>query len=287
MSGMFFLMISLGVFFVWIVLVEPRWYHLKRVEVRLKRGLHSPLSVLLLCDMHFPILGRPLEKYFSAVLSRLEPDFIMIAGDLIDHDRGIEQCVRAIKNLKAKFGIYVVFGNHDYARYGLKQIARFNAGKTVIPDQLNDIERLKGALGKAGCHILQNDSVCVENSFGTLRIVGIDDSVSGKADVRKSFEKVRKEEPCIVLTHSIDALSGLGDFRADLALAGHTHGGQIRFPVLGLPPMWNHCRLGRKYAAGLAEYGSTVTYTSRGLGVGNLFFFRFLCRPEATWLEIR
>lgn len=280
------MLIVVGLILIWAVGIEPRWYRLKRISVPLGLPASSPLTILLLTDMHFPIFRRSLERYFCGMLSKLRPDLILIGGDMIDNDRGIEPCLRALSRLKANLGVYAVLGNHDYYIYNMKEIFLFNTGFKATPCGSNDVVRLKRGLEGIGCRILQNDSVRFETGKGIFEIIGIDDAVTEKADVRQAFRDVKGDGLKILLTHSIDVLAEKFPSPAHLALAGHTHGGQMSIPLFGNLPLWNHCRLGRKYGGGAAKHGNTFTYTSRGLGVGNLFFFRLFCRPEAVWVEV-
>jgi predicted MPP superfamily phosphohydrolase len=73
------------------------------------------------------------------------------------------------------------------------------------------------------------------------------------------------------------------DLGIDLVLAGHTHGGQVRLPLVGA--LYSQTALGRKYAAGLFSFGKTTLYVNRGIG-NALLPFRFLCRPEITVIHL-
>jgi predicted MPP superfamily phosphohydrolase len=85
--------------------------------------------------------------------------------------------------------------------------------------------------------------------------------------------------------HSPDPSPELAALGWDLILAGHTHGGQVRMPFFGTLVTNSH--MPRRLASGVARMGRATLYTSPGLGTSKFAPFRFLCRPEATILELR
>ncbi|MGQ9667156.1 MAG: metallophosphoesterase, partial [Anaerolineae bacterium] len=88
---------------------------------------------------------------------------------------------------------------------------------------------------------------------------------------------------CLLLAHSPDQVREAEGRGVDLMLAGHTHGGQVRLPLLGA--VVTGTRLGPRYAAGLFRWGDTWMYVTRGIGTRGLPI-RFLCPPEITLLVL-
>ena len=91
----------------------------------------------------------------------------------------------------------------------------------------------------------------------------------------------------IVIGHGPDFVSDLaGAVPVDLALAGHTHGGQVVLPWLGAP--YTKSRLPRRYASGLHDYGGVPIHVSAGIGMerGTAPQIRFLCPPEISVLDV-
>lgn len=280
-----FLILLAGFIILWGVGVEPRWYRLRRIKIRLSTGLSTPVTILQLSDMHFPFFVRSVEKFFKKLIP-LNPDFVFITGDLIETDEGIEPCVRLLSGIKARLGMFAVFGNHDYYHYDLWEAIVFNFDRTKYPRKQNNYGLLKKSLAAAGCRVLDNENTTVPNGRDLFRIIGVQDLVTSRADIPKAFRGVGADGVKILLTHSIDAVAEIGESPVDLALAGHTHGGQICLPLIGMPPVGTHCKLGRKYAAGLARFRKIITYTTHGIGVGRILFFRLFCRPEAVLIEL-
>ena len=98
------------------------------------------------------------------------------------------------------------------------------------------------------------------------------------------MHKVPQGDFRVLLVHNPDFNEILPEVRVDLALSGHTHGGQVRLPWLGAPIVPS-C-FGHKYAAGLVQSPRSPVYVSRGLGMANVPI-RFNCRPEVTLLRLR
>jgi predicted MPP superfamily phosphohydrolase len=90
----------------------------------------------------------------------------------------------------------------------------------------------------------------------------------------------------LLLYHSPDLIREAVAQQIDLYLGGHTHGGQLRLPILG--PIYTGSKFGRAYASGLYREGGTGMYISRGIGMegSNMPRARFLCRPEIVSIEL-
>ena len=74
----------------------------------------------------------------------------------------------------------------------------------------------------------------------------------------------------------------LGQLGTDIIISGHTHGGQVRLPVIGA--ILSGCNIRTRYASGLFYFKQFVLYVNRGLGEGRYSQFRFFCQPEASLL---
>src|SRR5207248_10730781 len=89
---------------------------------------------------------------------------------------------------------------------------------------------------------------------------------------------------CLLLAHSPDVALHLGPRRPDLILAGHTHGGQVRLPLVG--PLVTRSRLPRRLAMGLHRYRGVALFVSRGIGYSGLNL-RLPCPAEVALLTLR
>jgi predicted MPP superfamily phosphohydrolase len=98
------------------------------------------------------------------------------------------------------------------------------------------------------------------------------------------LKDVPVDEPRLLLVHNPDFTEMLPEGRIDLALCGHTHGGQVRVPFLGAPVVPSF--FGNKYASGLVQGPKTQVYVNRGIGL-IAPPVRLNCRPEVTLLRLR
>jgi predicted MPP superfamily phosphohydrolase len=130
---------------------------------------------------------------------------------------------------------------------------------------------------------LRNRSVAFARAGVRLWFAGTDDVLEGHANLQLTLEGIPPEEPVILLAHEPDFAVHAARFPVDLQLSGHSHGGQIRLPLLGapvLPP------LARRYPWGLHRIGGLTLYTNVGIGTIALPV-RFLCPPEITLITLR
>lgn len=188
-----------------------------------------------------------------AAASAAQPDLILLTGDFVTnkaHD--IAPCARILAPLKAPLGVFAILGNHDYYTDG--------------PAVERHLEEL-------GFHVLLNRSMLLPNG---LRIVGLDDDRYHHTDVPKAFQEVRPGEPTLVMAHNPALIEMVAD-RECLVFSGHTHGGQVRVPVLTRREIR---RIGAKhYAQGWYTVGKARIYVNRGLGQVGIPL-RLFCRPE-------
>jgi len=164
---------------------------------------------------------------------------------------------------------YAILGNHDYW-----------AGADHVVD----------ALRENGISVLRNASVPIEVGASRIWIGGIEDPLCGRPDLGRAIPtsiRNARGEPVILMCHAPDFVDELIRHPAAqsiaLVVSGHTHGGQIRLPLVGalhLP------RGGRKYIQGWFGLGTMQLYVNRGIGSVGVPF-RFDCRPEITRFTLR
>ncbi len=221
------------------------------------------LSIVHLSDLHFT--GRVGRIYFEEVVrasNELEPDLLAITGDLVDRSAYIDWIPQTLGRLTARYGVYFVLGNHD---------------------RRVDVERLLRVLGDNGLRHVGGR--WLEISVRGQRVVISGNELpwfSPAADLTGC--PPRAAAPLrIALAHTPDQLPWARAGDADLLLAGHTHGGQIRLPLVG--PIFTPSRGGVKYAAGLFYAPPTILHVSRG--VSGQFPLRINCPPEMTELRLQ
>lgn len=259
---------ALGAYSYWL---EPRQTVLERISVTVERlpASFDGLTIAQITDVHHS-RWVPLDHIVRAVnlLRALSPDVVVLTGDFIslyERERAglfAEPCVHALSALHGRMGSFAVLGNHDHY---------------IAPS------RVTGSLESAGFRVLLNSVQPIERAGQRLWICGTDDALLQRADFGAAARSVPAGEAAILLAHEPDVADTASRYPFLLQLAGHSHGGQVRLPLVGplvLP------RLGRKYPAGLYTVGPMQLYTSRGLGLIPPAF-RLNCRPEITLITLR
>jgi predicted MPP superfamily phosphohydrolase len=231
------------------------------VSVKLELGLPEPLTVAVLGDIHFdPLYETDYLEDVVARVNRLAPELILYTGDFVSRsaDR-LGELLAVFHKAKAGVGSFAVLGNHDHA---------------VGADQITT------SFTASGIAVLRNRSVALPGQRDWY-LTGLESYWRGSpsaASVADSSPHSRH----IVLVHEPDSFDLLTDPRIALQLSGHTHGGQIRSPLVGAIclPSW-----GKKYDAGLYTQGDRRLYVNRGIGTVDEHY-RLNCRPEITLLKL-
>jgi uncharacterized protein len=233
------------------------------------------VRLVQISDLHLVKFGAR-EKRTIALIHQAEPDFLFVTGDLLgDGNRSIPVCLSFFSQITARYGIWVILGNADH----------YHNGKDI--DTLRLVQNLK----KLGIQVLQNENRKI--SFKSTRtrslqksfwLIGADDPYLGYDDLPLAANGIPEKEPKLLLVHSPDIIDEAAEMNIDLMLAGHTHGGQIRFPLLG--PVFTQSVYGKKYAAGIFTLKNTILYVNRGIGTSGIPI-RLFCRPEIAILSIQ
>lgn len=230
-----------------------------RLETALDR-----LSIVHLSDFHFT--GRVSKEYFQHVVriaNSLNPDLVAVTGDLVDHLDCVDWIPDTLGKLTARYGVYFVIGNHDQ-QTGASEIRR-----RLIDSGLID-------LGSRWIEIDVNGR--------PLILAGNEMPWYPQADLANAPPRADGAGPLrIVLSHSPDQFRWAQAADVDLVLAGHTHGGQIRLPLIG--PVLTPSRAGVKYSAGVFHTPPTVMHVTRG--VSGEHPIRLNCPPELVKLVLR
>jgi predicted MPP superfamily phosphohydrolase len=142
--------------------------------------------------------------------------------------------------------------------------------------------------------MLNNSSTTITRGADSISVVGVDDAYSWRADLDAAFAGVDLNDFILFLTHSPSAAPDAIRRGADLILSGHTHGGQVRIPGIGM--LWTHMRTSKGLNDGLyapdalkritgIDPGGSVLFVNRGIGTSR-FHIRFLCRPEIAYITL-
>lgn len=256
--------------------IEPYRLRVEQVEIYLST-LPSTLDGLSIChlsDTHFTHFGI-LEQKLLDSLSKTRPDICVITGDIADKPEGFDVLRRVLAAINPPLGVYAVLGNGEL---------RLNMPSSELSRELSSL----------GVILLDNRHVDLSISGVNLSIIGVSDPFEGIDDLNAAMIDVPNESFKVLLAHSPDILMQMGNHQVDLILAGHTHGGQVRLPIVGA--LWLHCRhnLGlscghfkpEKLSGALGfDLADCHLYISRGIGSGALRP-RLLCPPELAVLRL-
>lgn len=259
--------------------IGRHWLEVSHHDVRLP-GLAPEFEgyrIAQLSDIHIDEFTEPFFVQEAVQrINALQPEAVLLTGDFVTHQLAPEkfaegsawQCANILNGLACRQR-YAILGNHDAM-----------VGEALVGAALKD----------NGVTLLRNSYVPVERRGARLWVAGLDDALVGKPDLEAAIPvdiRNRGHEPVILLCHEPDYADVVARQPAgqavDLVLSGHTHGGQVRFPLIPpvqLPP------LGRKYVEGWFRVGSMRLFVNRGLGTVGVPF-RLNCPPEIALFTLR
>jgi hypothetical protein len=225
------------------------------------------LTIGHLSDIHHGMYtGADYIRRCVALLNQQQPDLVALTGDFTFGRRTyIEPCADVLSELKPRIGTYAVLGNHDYYQ-GAGHVAR--------------------ALRRVNINLLIDERERLEVRGARLSLLGVDDLYYGQTDVLRLLRDIPNDEPKVVLAHNPDFIEefAVKNAHIDLMMSGHTHGGQIRLPLVGAPHIDSD--YGQRYAIGMNRCREMQIYTTRGIGTITLPV-RLDCPPEIVLYRLR
>ncbi|MED4455294.1 metallophosphoesterase [Metabacillus fastidiosus] len=240
-----------------------------RVSLRKSETENSKkqLTILHLSDIHLENISIS-PKELSSIIGNKTIDMIALTGDFLDRKRSIPKLIpylEELNKLNPKYGMYAVFGNHDYF---LRE---------------NNFEKLKNTLEEYGCKTLQNERITLKINGENINIIGIDDYSTNRSDIERSYKELPNGYN-LVLTHDPNIVLEMKNKPFDYLLSGHFHGGQIHWPKpYHLIKMGKLVRM--NMVKGLHYHEGKPFYISEGLGQTGVNI-RVGSRPEITFHEV-
>lgn len=231
------------------VVLEPRWVAQREIVLR------SPPRVRLvhLTDIHYQGDRAYLERIVE-LTNAATADMVCFTGDLLEQFKYLDEALHALSGVNKP--MYGVPGNHD------------------CWDESAEA-KVSACFRATGGRWLRDE--CVVALDGRVEIVGSTGRMQALPVAARAADAV-----CILLVHYPLAVKKLADEPFDLILAGHTHGGQVRFPGLG--PLADFPGIG-EYDRGLFDTAAGPLYVNPGVGTYH-FRIRFCCRPEIAVVEL-
>jgi predicted MPP superfamily phosphohydrolase len=250
--------------------LEPSSLSIDSQQIALPEPGLATLRIAVLTDLHVgsPFNGIDKLRRVVDLTNAAQPDLVCILGDLVIQGvRGgtfvpPEQIAGELKRLQATSGVFGVLGNHDVWL---------------------DRDRVANALAGNGVRLVENRAERIETRAGPVWVTGVSDLWTTKPDLSAALADLSVDSaPAILLTHNPDIFPDV-PARVALTLAGHTHGGQVRFPFIGAPIIPS--RFGQRFAAGHIVEGGRHLYVATGVGT-SILPVRFRVAPAVALLTV-
>lgn len=262
--------------------VEARRYRVGHYSLPVLPPGANPISILQVSDFHLRTANRRMIRFLESLASE-EHDLVLATGDLLGGPDAVDECLRLLNGLRARVARVFVFGSSDYYAPVLKNYLDYFLNRRRHGTSRNPTERFRGRLVSEGWLDLNNAAVTLDLNATRTQITGLDDPYL-KRDQRELLVRDPEAELAMLVVH--DPAPYDHAFRAgyDLAIAGHTHGGQVRLPGLGA--VVTNSTLPTSLAMGASKVGGSWLFVTPGVGTGKYAPFRFLCPPEASVIEL-
>lgn len=221
------------------------------------------LTIAVIADLHAggPNMGAARVRQIVDAANALTCDLVVLLGDYFATHRFITEVVPPqvwageLARLRAPLGVHAILGNHDW---------------------WHGVESTRAALANVRIPVMENDAVLLGEGSRRFWLAGLGDQLAyqlghsqfrGVDDLPGTLKKITTADPVILLVHEPDIFTEIPD-RVSLTLAGHTHGGQIRLPLV--PPFWTPSEYGARFAYGhIVEQGRHMI-VSGGIGTSQV-----------------
>jgi len=236
----------------------------RRLKILRLQGQHEGLRLAHISDLHMTgHMGLPWYEAVVQQVNLLKADVVALTGDIVEHEACWPWLTDCLAQLRAEYGVYFVLGNHDV---------------------YIDSKTTRRLLVEAGFQCLSASLIETQWRGAPVLLVGnerpwLPEVASFDAAPRRREDQLPLR---IALLHSPDQFGWAAEHDVDLALAGHTHGGQFRLPLLG--PVACPSRHGTRYACGVFRRENTVLHVTRG--IASKMPLRWNCPPEIALLEL-
>jgi len=251
--------------------IEPSSLRVTVHEVALKHCA-APLAgmkIAVITDLHAgaPYIDLAKIEHVVEMTNATQPDLVLLAGDIFISSviGGVvippQETVRVLDGLRARLGVYLVFGNHEHN---------------------TDMLRLKRLLESTSIQFMDNDVRRIMDGNRPFWLMGLADATSDHPDIAGTLSRVTDDAPIIAFTHTPDVFVQIPP-RINLVIAGHTHGGQVMLPIVGrgrVPSAY-----GRKRFAAGHVVEQTDLFVSTGIGTSHIPI-RFRVPPEISLLRL-
>jgi len=263
------------------LLVAGLWWHslsiqVKKVTIPVVCLPHEfeGFKIAHISDLH----GRALspDGALARAIREARADIVTITGDFVTKGfLEVQAFLPFLESLSSELPVFAVSGNHDH-----------DAGWEQVAAKLRSV----------GVTVLDDGHMAITRAGARVFVVGVRDPFSGRGNLAQAMPPESNGEVCLLLAHSpsyFEAFAKAGRFRTErailrrvaLTLCGHTHGGQIKLPLVGAVTNGSRRLFPRDYVEGLSWEGTGWLYISRGIG-WVILPLRFLSRPEVAIITL-
>lgn len=282
---------------VWAILIERFLFSVKHESIAVLPKNSESIKILHLSDIHLAPWQKSKMRWLVKLSQKLKPDLVVNTGDNLGHRDAVNPALVSLAGF-AGAGVFVNGSNDIYApvitnpfSYLLHPSKRHRDND---PKNCLDVEKLNAGFRKLGWNDLNNSATTLKINGLTIGFIGTDDPHEGRADLAKAAEAAKKlgeTDLLIGVTHApyLNVLDQLAALESEVIFAGHTHGGQVCWPITGRALVTN-CDLPTKYARGahILERNGRTFWLNVCAGLGHSIFapVRFACRPEVRVITL-
>ncbi len=241
----------------------------KIVNSKIPSSFHG-LKIVHFSDIHYGrTINEPELNCLVEKINLINPDIVLFTGDLIDRDTELnnenkEIIINKLSNIKALYGKYAISGNHDFV---------FNNYNEILKNS-NFI------------NLNNTYDIIYNKEQDSIFIGGLESEIDGNPNIKSIGDFKEQQENIssykILIMHTPDTFTKIKKYNFDLVLAGHSHNGQIRLPIIGalITPSG-----AKKYYKPYYKTNNTDFFISSGLGTSTINF-RFFNKPSINFYRI-
>jgi len=266
------IILLIGLMMFWGFLIEPGRLVVRQQTIALANWPTelNGLKVAVISDIHVDnwFITEKKLRTIVARTNQLQPDLIVILGDYMSSEGWVRHRVEPdvfgpiLKDLHAPLGVYSVLGNHDWWYGGT---------------------RVRRGLEQNGLQVLENESARIDARGTSFWLVGFADLWTRPQRINDALAAVPEGQPVIGLAHNPDIFPNVPQ-RVQLLLAGHTHGGQVRFPIIGT--VVESSDYGDRWVRGHVFENNHHLFVTTGIGT-SILPVRFGVPPEIVLLTVK
>ena len=258
--------------------LEPQWIKIREQKIEVNK-LNEEIKVVVIGDWHFrPFKGEKFANRAIAKVAALQPDLILMTGDFLFFDDlpAFEKDLRALGGLAKIAPTYTVLGNHDYGIV-------FPDESFLYTDSHREITKI---LEEQGIQVLSDEQEKVIIKDEEIVLAGFDEYWRKVRNPKKAVAGFAKNDDLkIGISHHPDIAYDQEGINLDLVVAGHTHGGQVRLPLIGALGDADSVMSKTDYGKYLPEHQPKI-FNTVGIGESGPHL-RFWNRPEIALLRIK